>query len=182
MASTQPRFQTAFWDCYMKVISCLNPMSYCSYNMARCKQIPAKWPLKQSVTRSKLVTNQWCYKVDGPANVMYYKMTLDSGSTGALGIPYAHSEREVSTGIWTITTKICANVHSWTSLRTLTQDPNKTTPSMVLAILAVTGLLSPAQTRSGTRWPITIKLLSHELCYAGPLMWSQKQYRQEKTW
>ena len=70
MAPTQPRFQTAFWDCYMIVMLCLNHPFYCSYNMIRCRQLPTTWPFKQGVALSKLVRNQWCCKMAGLGKVI----------------------------------------------------------------------------------------------------------------
>ena len=74
-APTRPSFQTAFWDCYMIVILCVNHLFYCSYNMARCRQAPYKMASEMGLEPLQIST----YKIAGLLKVISYKMTLEIG-------------------------------------------------------------------------------------------------------
>ena len=75
------KFQTAFFNCYMIVILCVNHLFSCSYKMARCRQAPYKMASEMDLEALQIST---CYKMAGLLKVNSYKITLAVGLIWAL--------------------------------------------------------------------------------------------------
>ena len=59
----------------MIVISCVDHLFYCSYNMARCRQAPYKMTSEMGLEMALQIST--CYKTAGLLKVISYKMTLE---------------------------------------------------------------------------------------------------------